>query len=208
MPRKNRSSRGKGAPGQHLLAGGRGLAPAYSMNPPLSYPREAFATIWVPGLPIVVPASSGIVAQSVVLDPTSRINNFLSRFGVFEEYRVMTVEMKVRATQGAVDNGLANGTHVSYWDEFSSAAPTSSNAVQRNTKERTNNANDRASQYNMHWKPQDPKDLEFTATTTAVAPVYFKIYSDIVNFANGNITSSNEFILQPWFLIQFRGLRG
>jgi hypothetical protein len=207
MPKKNKSH-ARGGAGQHLLAGGQGIAPAYLMNPPLSYPREAFATIWVPGLPIVVPAASGIVASSTVLDPTSRVNNFLSRFGVFEEYRVVKVEMKVRSTQGVVASGLANGTHVSYWDEFSSAAPTSSNAVQRNTKERTNNANDRLSQYNMYWKPQDPKDLEFTATTTAVAPVYFKVYSDITNFANGNVTSTNEFILQPWFLIQFRGLRG
>ncbi len=210
MPRNRNRRRGERSEqaGRQLVAPSRGVAPGFLLNPPLSYPRQAFATIWVPALTVVVPITAGTVAQTVTLDPTARVNNWPTRFAsLFEEYRTIGIEMKVRASQGVVTGGV-NGTHVSWWDERSSGTPTSAEAVQRVTKERSNNADNRLSQYNLYWKPQDPKDFEFYAANVSYAPVYFKIYTDVANFANSNITSSNEFVLQAWFCIQFRGLRG
>jgi hypothetical protein len=211
MPRnrnRNRRNHSDEEGGRQLLAPGRGIAPGFLLNPPLSYPRQAFATMWVPALTVVIPITTGTVAQTVVLDPTARVNNWPTRFAsLFEEYRVIGIEMKVRASQGVVTGGV-NGTHVSWWDEYSSGTPTATQAIQRVTKERSNNADNRLSQYNLKWKPQDPKDYEFFATATGTQPVFFKIYTDVANFANSNISSSNEFVLQPWFMVQFRGLRG
>jgi len=191
-------------PGERLIAAGHGIAPAFLLNPPLSYPRQAFGTFWVPSIPRNVVSSSGVMSTAFVCDATTRVNNWGRFSAFFDEYRILKIEMRVRASSTFAGQA---GIHVSYWDEINQSGPTSANAVERIAVSRPNDAANAKSEYKMTWSAQDPKDLEFQETVNSYEPVTFKAYSDTNNFGLPNAVA-DVLNLQAYFLIQFRGLKG
>ncbi len=173
-------------------------------NVPRAFPRQPVCELWVPGGPVPIPRTSGILAYVSRCDPENVVVDWSTRFQVvFKEYRVVRWEIKVRASQASTD---ANGEHVAWFDEKNGIAPTLAGAYEQTTRCRPNNSDNPKSSYVMSWTPQDVFDYEFKATNSGASPVcYAKFYSDIVGFANVNDTANNQLVIQPWFLIQFRG---
>lgn len=144
------------------------------------------------------------MAQSVFCTPESQVVDWSTRFEtLFKEYRVVRWEIKVRASQASTD---ANGEHVSWFDEKNGITPTAAGAYEQTTRCRPNVSENPKSTYVMTWTPQDVLDYEFKATNSGASAVCFaKFYSDVTTFANVNDSSNNQLVVQPWYLIQFRG---
>lgn len=206
MPRtkkiqKNNDVQGEILPGAAELAG-------VLVNPKLSFPKQAYCKVWVPGTPIsVLENSAGFaVIFSRQIDPTSDIVAWSSRFGnTFLEYRILGVEMKIRAVH---QSGLGNGCHVAWWDETGAGSTTTqAMAIRMDTKLRPSDVGNPKATYNMYWRPQDPEDMAFQSTNGGVPPVTFRLYSDSTYFGLNVSAGANMFTVQPWYLLQFRSLK-
>lgn len=208
MPRTKKLNKQQRTDTSHeIMPGGKELA-GVLVNPPLSFTRQAYCKVWVAGSPIsVLENASGYgVIFSRQIDPTTDIVAWSTRFGsTFLEYRILAVEMKVRAVH---QSGLGNGCHVSWWDETGSGSTTTqSMAIRMDTKLRPSDVSNPKSCYNLYWQPQNPEDMEFQPTSGGSVPVTFRLYSDSTYFGLNVSAGANMFTVQPWYLIQFRSLK-
>jgi hypothetical protein len=181
--------------------------------PPPAYPREPMCQLWVPGTTVLYGTSSGTCAGVTNMNATTNVTSWSSRFGrVFEEYRIMAVECRVRSVLGSSQTsgtgGTPSGTHFAWFDEKDSSTPGSTDVFNRMTlQDRPNQAENPKSTYTIRWKVVDPLDLEFSSTATSYNPIYFKIYTDTANFGNSSFTATAQFSCTPMYLIQFRSYK-
>lgn len=155
----------------------------------------------VEGFPTLIASGAGGLIQVVYPISITNIGGFTSRFGsTFDEYRILKCTMNVSPV-----SATSSGVTKAWYDEKSIALPTLVESQQRLTVNLPNFAGNSKSTRNFVWKASDPLDFEFTAIGTAVNAASFKLYSDLVNY--GTPATTNIWLLEPVFEIEFRGLK-
>jgi hypothetical protein len=149
---------------------------------------------------LVTTITSGVAAYTIVLS-TADITGFATRFGsTFDEYRILSSLVKVRAVSPAT------GVSCTWFDEKSSAAPTVNECYERTHLTVPNNSADPKSQFSMKWVARDLLDLQYSPIGTVSTPAYWKIYSDLANFGAPAVVTPLWYV-ELDFLIEFRGLK-
>lgn len=163
-----------------------------------SYPSQVVASVKCPGVPVSysTTVTTGVIAQTYLLNASS-IQSFYSRFGsLYEEYRVVRVKFVVRC-YSSTNPGLFN-----HWiDEKQSAAPTATEATTKSYN--TFNASS-PSPHMLVWTAEDPLDLQYTDIASFVTVATYKIYTDNTSFGS-SIVATPYVSVTPTFYLQFRG---
>ncbi len=207
MPRKNNSQKKRGKRGQtdRVLDAGENLA-GISLNPPLSFPRQAFCTLWLPGEVAFLNCTSGIANGNTQISPFLNVRDWASRFGVtFNEYRTIRIEVKVRPN--LAPSYLA-GNHFSMIEEdgASTVATSSTMMQQRDCVLRPNDPANPKAVYQLNWRVQDVHDLDFTPVTIAAIPIRFRMHVSPTSTGTDPSYTGSILEIRPWFLVQFRDL--
>lgn len=168
--------------------------------PPLlrSFQNQPVSLMKIPGFgtPMTTTVTTGVVAISLAMDTTT-ISSWASRFAsLFEEYRIVGVDMKVQPF-----SSTTTGILKMYFDEKSAIAPTAASVQRRSIKDVSCSDN---KLHVVKWRVEDVADMVFTASTTNYTPVYFKIYTDLANFGAPAVVTPVGY-LTPEYWVQFRG---
>jgi hypothetical protein len=144
--------------------------------------------------------TTGLIAFAYQIAP-GNVENWATRFGgTFDEYRIVSVTVRVRPVSAA------SGVSAMWFDEKVVATPTLTEAQSRNLSLYSNTNAAARSFVTLRWQARDLLDLQYTPTgTTTVAPVTFKIYSDSANYG-GPIAATAVWLIEPEFTIDFRGI--
>jgi hypothetical protein len=169
---------------------------------PREWANQNTAELMVPCNSVLVASDgAGTIAYTYILN-SSAIYNFAGRFGsLFDEYRVMSCDLKVFPIAPSASGG---GYTSFWWDENSNAAPTANEKSGRNMTIMSNSNSNAASVKTFRWTNRDPTELGFANTTSAFDMVFFKVYS---SSAMGTPVSTNLWSLQPMLHLQFRGIK-
>jgi hypothetical protein len=164
-----------------------------------AFPKQALATIWVPIAPITysTTVTTGVIAAVQTMD-SSQVTNWATRFEVFDEYRVVRVEVEI-LTFSTVNPGVIN----CWFDEDSSAAPTATGAQERATKRFA--ASSASQTHKMVWIPRDINDMIFNPIASGSGEVNFNLYTNNTNFGS-SIVATPYVTVSAYLLVQFRGL--
>jgi hypothetical protein len=168
-----------------------------------SYAGQQKATLQITATPALysTTVTTGVIASSYGISPAN-VLNWATRFGgTFDEYRILSVTMRIRPI------AAATGVTTMWFDEKVAAVATSTEAAERTLSLFSNsNASARSGVINLRWSARDLLDLQYTPTgTTTVNPVYFKIYTDNSNYG-APTTVTPMWLLEPIFSVEFRGI--
>jgi hypothetical protein len=150
------------------------------------------------GIPLLLTTTvtTGVIAQSQNAANTS-IQNFATRVGVlFEEYRIVRVKYVLKCFS-STNPGLF--TH--WFDEKTTTAPTSVEALQKSTKQFSASS---PSPHTLVWTANDPVDLQYIDIGGTIVVGTYKIYTDATNFGS-SIVATPYAQLTSIYTIQFRG---
>ncbi len=145
--------------------------------------------------------TTGQIAQPILIQPQTLVDDWVARFqSTFDEYRVVRAVIRIRPVSSS------SGVTKFWFDEKTTSAPTQTQSYERYTMTVVNNNANSRGVIVMTWVPHDLLDLQFTAITTAVTPVTFKVYTD--NAAYGSpITATPLWLIEPMLTVEFRGLK-
>ncbi len=164
-----------------------------------SYALQPLAQHVVPATSLKLTSTTGTVASATVVDPTTIVTSWATRFGaLYEEYRIVGVR-----AQTNFFSSTNSGIIAAYWDEKTPfTTPTATIVQQRSTYKTSLSATDRP--LRMNWVPKDLLDLEYTPILTGVSPVAICFYTDTAVFGSPN-TSVGLAEVSLYLTIQFRG---
>jgi hypothetical protein len=186
---------------QSTKPGGRRTVSSTLNDGPAFAGQQCFK-VRLPGTSGLLPTTvtSGVCQYALPLS-TAQITGFATRFGsTFDEYRILSVTMKVRAVS------IATGISCTWFDEKSNASPTVNECYERTHLTVPNNNADPKSQFPMSWRAKDLLDLQYSPIATVSTPAYWKIYSDAANFG-APVAVTPLWYVESDFLIEFRGLK-
>ncbi len=168
-----------------------------------SFPGQHTFEGWFQASPTVVSTTvtTGVISTDYDVNAAA-IVNWNTRFQVtFREYRIIRARFRTRNF-----STVNPGVFATWFDEKSTATPTSNEAQDKATK--LFSCADVIGNHSLEWTAHDPLDLQYTiSTTTNVTPVSFKIYTNNANFGSSIVATQYADIL-PEFYVQFRGLYG
>jgi hypothetical protein len=144
--------------------------------------------------------TTGVIAFDYPVQ-VGNISNWATRFaGTFDEYRILGCVVRVRPV------GPSTGVSAMWFDEKVAAAPTLTEAQERNLSLFSNSNAAARSFVTLRWEARDLLDLQFSATSaTSVTPVTFKIYTDASNYGAPAVAAA-VWLCEPIFTIEFRGI--
>jgi len=196
---KRRGTRG----GQRRSRGGiKGFSVRRELSDSPAYQGQVSWRVRLPGaaVKLTTTVTTGVIANALQLT-SADIVGFATRFGsTFDEYR--TVGADVELIPLAASTGEMN-----FWfDEKSTAAPTSNEAQERTSVHCAINSAASGSHRTMRWRARDLLDLQYSPIGTLSQPVTFKSYTDNALFG-ATIVATDVYIVKVLFLIEFRGLK-
>jgi hypothetical protein len=193
--RKVRSVNPKGNLGQLSLIPGL-EKPAYS--------GQYRYTFRIPGNPLKMSSLvTGTMAQVYGIGNfnTGNIQSWTTKWeNLFDEYRIMGCDFLVMPI-----SINAGGVAAFWFDEISALVPVIGDTTRR-VVQRIQIAQTGQKQFTMKWRARDLNDLVYTDTAVDVLPAYFKAYTDTL-FLASPAAVNDLFVVQPFFIVEFRGLK-
>jgi len=161
----------------------------------------------LPGEPVnlVTTVTSGLIAYSDKFDPTIDVEDWSTRFtNTFEEYRILGVRV-LMVPSGGGSNATPIGITKVWFDEKYAGTPGLGEAVAKSTWTLSNAASHKQ-RTSFKWRANDVGDENFNALVNSpTGTAWFKVYTDNTHF-NSPITATSLWILQTWYMIEFRGI--
>jgi hypothetical protein len=149
---------------------------------------------------ILTTVTTGVATSAYTLG-SAGILGFATRFGsTFDEYRVLGADVRITPLSASV------GVSKMWFDEKSTATPTSNEAQERTCVPLANTNAMSSSRKIMRWRARDLLDLQYSPIGTATTPATFKVYSDNANFG-ASVVATPLWLVEPVFVIEFRGLK-
>jgi hypothetical protein len=151
-----------------------------------TYPNLSLS---IPIAPQFAGVAAGGLTTIVPIDGTI-IYNFASRFAnVFKEACVVGAKFELRM------NNVVNpaGMVVAYIDEQSSAAPTTSTALDAPHLEALISQTESPSRHTIEWVPESPLDLSWEPSGAIPTPAWLKLWT---NVTNGGTTATTTATVQ------------
>jgi len=176
-----------------------------TLNDGFSYRGQQVWTAQLPCEPLLILAPVGGTTQFVYNIDGNAVLGFTARFGAtFDEFRILGCHVEVHAV-----STLVFGLLKLWFDEKTSANPTSNESQERIADTMCLNASSPSSGRHMTWYAKDLLDLQYTPIgTITTTPVYWKCYTDTANWAyTPNTVITAVAIAQPTLIVEFRGLR-
>ncbi len=151
--------------------------------------------------------TTGGIATSTSMDPTTRIDSFSRWAAVFKQYTVLecTATTQVLGTNG----GAAANGQIWVRVEEESGAPTS--GIVRSEKAVLNlhaPSDDKQSSCTIKWRPSSSEDLAFIYTGTGFAFAYHKVYANSSITGTSATDSSSQLVTLFYYRVAFRYLTG
>jgi hypothetical protein len=172
------------------------------LNDGPAFAGQQVSRLVVPGAAaqLLTTVTTGLIAYSQPLS-SAAIAGFSTRFGsTFDEYRI--VGAQVRLTPVTPTTGVSKA----WFDEKSTSAPTSNESQERTSIPLSNSSSNSRSSHTFRWRAKDLLDLQYSAIGTDYTPVSFKVYTDNASWGSP-IAVTSIWILEPIFLIEFRGIK-
>lgn len=162
-----------------------GVVPSYPGQPVAKHLVQSFNTV------LTTTVTTGAIASSISMDPTTIVTNWATRFGsLYREYRVIAARARI-----VCFSSTNPGTLLCYWEEKDNAAPNNAQAAEQAMKRFA--AADVFKEHLMSWHAKDLLDLQYVNTSTASNPVYWKLYTDFTN-------SGSSIVATPYCTVDFR----
>lgn len=162
------------------------------------YKEQAVCEFWAPGLTYKMAGSSSLMALTYQIS-LGALTNQTQLASVFKQYRIL------KAIATLIPISSDPGSSVFWFDDLSTSAPTSSEALTRTAVLRSNNsaALPPSGSYKYVWRPKEISALQFLPTSSPVIVTTLKGYSDSANFGAG---TTPTWFVRVKLLMQFREL--
>lgn len=119
---------------------------------------------------------------------------------IFDEYRILGCDFLVMPI-----SINAGGVAAFWFDEISPIAPSIADTTRR-VVQRVQIAQSGQRMFTYKWRARDLTDLVYTDCSLDVIPAYFKAYTDSL-FLGSPVAVNDIFVIQPFFIVEFRGLK-
>jgi len=167
-----------------------------------TYPGQRHVTLKLPGAPVLLTTTvtSGVISNRLILDPTSQVTGWATRFGsTFDEYVVKAVRVRIRPINTA--SGVTR-----FWFDDDSTAPSANSASERIGQTLSNSQNNARSIVVMRYRTEDFVDLKYTNVANSPGSDYaFNVYTDAASWGSP-VTVTPLWLIEPEFTVEFRGL--
>ncbi len=167
-----------------------------------AYPGQPVLQCWIAADPskLTTTVTTGQIASSFTLSPTTTITGWGTRFGAtWDEWRVIAIEASVRCFSST------NPGVISHWlEEKSATVPALAECEAAHALRFP--AGDVFSPHTRLYHLHDPLDLEYTAIGTAKTVGYINVFTDNANYGSSAV-ATDYCSLQVRYLCQFRGFR-
>lgn len=143
--------------------------------------------------------TTGVVAGSQAIS-VGNITNFASRFSMWQEYRIVKVELEWTCL-----SPTATGLFIGWVDEKSSTVPTGTASLAAGSRVEFPLA-DTLRKHVLSWTPNSIEDLQYAQVGGGTITLgYAKTYTS--NSLYGSPTTAIQvLLLRPRYTVQFRGL--
>lgn len=154
----------------------------------------------------IVSLSLAPTAYNQVLDPTLDVVNWASYAKVYDEFRVLSIQVVISPV------AIVSGLTMFYMDEDDSTLPTNVTAVTHASNVYSNDTvcapvfrwkKYQMHGYNMQWTPAALEDMDWHDTSAAWAHVYLKAYTDNSFYSTPDET--HLYVVRAFYTLSFRG---
>jgi hypothetical protein len=166
-----------------------------------AYLGQQYEVVVLPGTTgtLTTTVTSGVISY-VETPSLSRVTGSSRFTAAWDEYRIIHVSYELYPLT------VSTGVICAWFDEKSSASPTTLEAQERNTaKFLCTNAHGKV--HHMVWEPRDLLDLEYVSSSnTSTTSVYFKVYTEASGWG-ATAVATPIWVVKPTLTVEFRGLK-